>query len=238
LVKVEYKSKGQNFDKDEAVTNNGLNILSKIYDSETSLIQKFCAANKAGDDAMKNHNCPAAKEHYSKAIDMLPGEQYPLDQLSKAELCIKNKKAQEESAAAEAAEKAAANKIANEKIIAEKQAKDKELFNKAANEKALAANESKNKTSTEKESPEKIKINETEPATNESTGKKGHSSYSIAQPIGKDLHKETVAKADGLFKMKRYSEAKTEYEKALKMKDDDSYSKNRIDEIIKLTSPK
>jgi hypothetical protein len=38
--------------------------------------------------------------------------------------------------------------------------------------------------------------------------------------------------------MKRYAEAKTEYENALKIKADDLYSKNRIDEILKLTSPK
>ena len=38
--------------------------------------------------------------------------------------------------------------------------------------------------------------------------------------------------------MKRYTEAKTEYENALKIKPDDLYSKNRINEISKLTSPK
>jgi hypothetical protein len=248
LVKVEYKSKGQNFDKDDAVTNNGLNILSKIYDAETSLIQKFCALNKSGDDAMKNRNCPAAKDYYSKAIDLLPAEQYPKDQISKAELCIKNKKEKDEAIAAEAAEKSAANKIANDKIIAEKTAKDKAMFEKAANdqlakEKMSEEKKSKNKPATEKENPkkedpEKIKINETEPTNNEPNGKKGHSNYSIAQPIGKNIYKETITKADGYFKMKRYAEAKTEYENALKIKADDLYSKNRIDEIVKLTNPK
>ena len=125
LVKVEYKSKGQNFDKDETVTNNGLNILSKIYDSETALIQKFCALNKDGDNAMKNHNCPMAIDYYSKAINLLPGEDYPVMQMAKAELCVKNKKAEAEAIAEAAKEKAAAAKIANDKIIAEKQAKDK-----------------------------------------------------------------------------------------------------------------
>lgn len=243
LVKVEYKSKGQNFDKDETVTNNGLNILSKIYDAETSLIQKFCAANKAGDDAMKNHNCPAAKDYYAKAIDMLPGEQYPIDQISKAELCIKNKKEKDEAVAAEAAEKAAANKIATDKAIAEKTAKDKALFEKAANdklakEKMLAEKKSPNKPTPQKENPEKIKVAETEPSTNESNGKKGKSNHSIAQPIGKNIYKETITNADGYFKMKRFAEAKAEYEKALKIKPDDLYSKNKIDEISKLTDSK
>jgi hypothetical protein len=246
LVKVEYKSKGQNFDKDDAVTNKGLGILSKIYDAETSLIQRFCAANKAGDDAMKNHNCPAAKEHYSKATEMLPGETYPIEQLSKVELCLKNKKAEAEAAAAETAEKAAASKIANEKLIAEKQAKDKELFEKAANdrsekEKMKNEKESKNKTAsvkTETTSPDKIKINETEPTTSESSPKKGHSSYSLAQPIGKNPYKETIGRADDFFKMKRYKEAKAEYEKALKIKSDDAYSKSKLEEIVKLSEPK
>ena len=248
LVKVEYKSKGQNFDKDEVVTNNGLNILSKIYDAETSLIQKFCALNKSGDDAMKNHNCPAAKDYYTKAIDLLPGEQYPKDQINKAELCIKNKKEKDEVLAAEAAEKAAANKIANDKANAEKTAKDKTMFEKAASdqlakEKMSEEKKSKNKSAPEKENlkkenPEKIKITETEPTTNESNGKKGRSNYSIAQPIGKNIYKETITKANVYFKMKRYTEAKTEYENALKIKPDDLYSKNRINEISKLTSPK
>ena len=145
LVKVEYKAKGQNFDKDEAITNNGLNILSKIYDAETSLIQKFCAANKAGDDALKNHNCPSAKDYYEKAIHMLPGEQYPVDQLAKAELCLKNKKAEAEAAAQEAALKAEATRVANEKAIAEKTAKDKEQFNKTTNNKIAKEKEIANR---------------------------------------------------------------------------------------------
>lgn len=243
LVKVEYKSKGQNFDKDEAVTNNGLSILSKIYDAETSLIQKFCNTNKAGDDAMKNHNCPSAKEYYTKAIEMLPGESYPLDQLAKAEQCIKNKEAQNEALASEKAEREAAAKIANEKLIAEKQAKDKERFNKTTNdklakEKMLAEKETKNKATSEKKPDEKPIINETETVTNESNIKKGNSNHSIAHPIGKDLHKESVKKADDFFKMKRYSEAKTEYENALSIKSDDAYSKNKLDEIAKLLAPK
>jgi hypothetical protein len=222
--------------------------LSKIYDAETSLIQKFCALNKSGDDAMKNHNCPAAKDYYSRAIDLLPAEQYPKDQISKTELCIKNKKEKDEAIAAEAAEKAATNKIANDKIIAEKTAKDKALFEKAANdqlakEKMLEEKKSKNKPSPEKEDPqkedpEKIKVNETEPTTNGSIDKKGRSNHSIAQPIGKNLYKETITKADGFFKMKRYAEAKTEYIAALKIKADDLYCKNGIDEINKLTNPK
>jgi hypothetical protein len=101
--------------------------------------------------------------------------------------------------------------------------------------------ESKNKTAsvkTETTSPDKIKINETEPTTSESSPKKGHSSYSLAQPIGKNPYKETIGRADDFFKMKRYKEAKAEYEKALKIKSDDAYSKSKLEEIVKLSEPK
>ena len=243
LVKVEYKSKGQNFNKDETVTNKGLNILSKIYDSETALIQKFCAVNKAGDDAMKNHNCLMAIDYYLKAINMLPGEQYPVDQMTKAELCVKNNKAEAEALAESIKEKANAAKIANEKTIAEKQAKDKEQFNKTTNdklakEKMLTDKESKNKTNKENPPKEKIIPNESEPVTNESNIKKGNSNHSLPNQIGKNVHKETITKADGFFKMKRYKEAKTEYEKALTLKTTDTYSKNKLVEIEKLLSLK
>lgn len=243
LVKVEYKAKGQNFDKDESVTNNGLNILSKIYDAETSLIQKFCALNKAGDDALKKHNCPTAKENYEKAIHMLPGEQYPVDQLAKAELCLKNKKAEAEAAAQEAAIKAEAAKIANDKAMAEKIAKDKEQFNKTSNdkitkEKELANKDQKNTSANQKSEPEKIKVNDPENSISQGNIKKGHSNHSIAEPIGKDLHKEVVTKADGYYKMKRYGEAKTAYEEALQMKPDDAYSKGKLEQISKLMAPK
>ncbi|MBA2610948.1 MAG: tetratricopeptide repeat protein [Bacteroidetes bacterium] len=242
LVKVEYKAEGQNFDKDEAVTNNGLNILSKIYDAETALIQKFCATNKSGDDALKNHNCPAAKEYYEKAINMLPGEQYPVEQLAKAELCLKNKKAEAEAVAQDATLKAEAAKIANEKAIAEKTAKDKEQFNKTANnkiakEKELANKDQKNTSTAQKSEPETIKVNETE-TSSPSNIKKGHSNHIINEPIGKDPHKEAVVKADGYFKMKRYDEAKTAYEEALQMQPDDAYSKGKLEQISKLVAPK
>ncbi|MDO8999459.1 MAG: hypothetical protein Q7W45_06815 [Bacteroidota bacterium] len=243
LVRVEYKTKGQNFDKDDDVTNKGLNILSKIYDSETALIQKFCATNKAGDDAMKNHNCPMAIEYYAKAINMLPGEEYPVDQIKKAEQCVKNKKDADDAKARENLIKANNAKIANEKAIAEKQAKDKAAFNKVADDKVAKEKTTNNKDSKNSNTPEKVNsdkliTSENETGNNGSNIKKGRSNHSLAQPIGKNAHKETVKKADDYFKMKRYSEAKTAYQEAIKIKSDDSYSKNKLAEIAKLTSTK
>ena len=60
----------------------------------------------------------------------------------------------------------------------------------------------------------------------------------MPNPIGKDVHKETVTKADGLYKMKRFKEAKIEYENALKLKPADAYSKNKLEEIAKILAPK
>jgi len=87
------------------------------------------------------------------------------------------------------------------------------------------------------EEKNKIKVKESEPVGNEQIGHK-EAKHSIANPLGKDLHKEAVTKADGYFKMKRYDEAKTAYQEALQLKPEDGYSKGKLEQITKLMAPK
>ena len=208
LVKVEYKANEQNFDKDQPVTNNGLSILSKIYDAENTIIEKFCSANKSGDEALKKHNCILAKEFYNKAINLIPGEQYPIDQKEKAELCIKDKKTKEEAVAQLNAEQVQAAKTENEKAIAKKNEKNKEQFNKNLPEKT--------NTTTTVETSQNNNTSET------TENNSGTSKHSIPQKFGADKYKEAITKADNYFKTKHYAEAKKQYEVALNQKPKDA----------------
>ncbi len=152
LVKVEFKQKKKVFDHDEAVTNEGLRIVTKIYNDEDALIQNFCNTNKQGDIALAKPDCPLAKMLYEKAIKIIPGEPYPVEQLAKVGQCLKDKEEADKKAAeaataakAKAAEEAAAKKKVEEeaaaakaKAAAEKAASEKQAKEKAAKEKAEA----------------------------------------------------------------------------------------------------
>ena len=50
----------------------------------------------------------------------------------------------------------------------------------------------------------------------------------------RDRYKETLTKAEGYFKMKRYAEAKTAYEDVLKIKPGDPYATTKLSEVNKL----
>ena len=66
----------------------------------------------------------------------------------------------------------------------------------------------------------------------------GNSDHITRRVIGADNYKETIKKADGLFKMKRYAEAKPVYEEALKYKPNDAYATKKLADIEKLMAPK
>jgi hypothetical protein len=229
LVKVEYKGTGQNFDKDETVTNKGLEIVSKIYDAETSIINKFCSTNKQGDDALAKKNCPLAKSYYLKAISMLSDEPYPVEQLAKADDCIKAKEEKQKIAAEEAAKKEAAAKAANDKLASEKAAKEKAALEKAANDKLTKQTETK---TTEKNNDIKPKdINSSETAEKPESENTKESKYKTPQVIGSNKYKETITKGDEYFNTKRYAEAKNAYTEALRIKPQDAYATKRLSEV-------
>lgn len=389
LIRVEYLPNKKAFDDTEEGTEKGLSIVSKIYDAEDELFNKFCSTNKAGDLALAKPDCPLAKSLYEKAISIIPGEQYPVAQLAKVGLCLKDKELAEKKAAEDAAAKAAAEVAAKEKANANKDAENKKAvadalakaaeknaaavkeeeakLAKAQNEKAAKEKAKNDKAATEKEksadqktleqklaeenaarqkirseqkeqdkkgglkikqkTPEEIEaeaklakqregmnksINEDKEAMqadadkaeakrlekqkaarekeqkqkegmaksqaedeaaikadNEKRAKaaaereakeeerkkkafetkakdgegemdKGNSDHSIPQVLGSGLqkYKEKIKAADDYFKMKRYAEAKTAYEEALKYKANDAYATNKLADIAKLTAPK
>ena len=384
LTKIYYFENNNKFDYDASYTDQILSNLSSLRGEETKLIENFTSTNKAADIALNKKDCPLAKTLFEKALTLIPGEQYPINQLLKVDLCLKEKeeaakkaaellankalieqqakekaladklakdkeladkatvqKAANEKANAdklakdkELADKATAQKVADEKANADKLAKDKELADKAtvqkaANEKALAdklakdkeladkatvqkaANEKANadklakdkeladkataqKAANEKglqvkmakekaekdlakkaadekalvdklakENSDKEKIDaeklaneknnslQKEPIktvdnngiiikntqagnTEMNSQEKGTVNHSIPQVLGANKYKETIIKADGYMKMKRYQEAKVAYEEALTFKGNDIYATNKLTELEKL----
>ncbi len=151
LIRVEFLPGKKAFDDTEAGTERGLSIVSKIYAAEDDLFNKFCSTNKAGDVALAKPDCPLAKSLYEKAIALIPGEQYPVTQLAKVGLCLKDKEAAEKKAAEEAAAKVAAQAAADKKAIEEATAKAaalaaaKDAADKKAAEDAAAKTAAKEK---------------------------------------------------------------------------------------------
>ena len=251
LAKIIYISNGKKFDDDEDFTNQMLAELSKIRDAETVLLESFTSTNNNGDIALSKGDCPLAKSNYEKAMTIIPGERYASEQLIKVGDCFKakelaDKKAFEDAAAKSNQAKLAADKLAKEKVVNEKQeidklAKEKTVAEKAAKDKSIVGKSSvkdpvKGKVALEKP---KVKsaliapVNSSAEPVNDKPAT-GASKYSIPQAIGVNKYKESIKRADELFKMKRYSEAKSVYEDALKFKADDVYSTGRLAEIEKL----
>ena len=172
---------------------------------------------------------------------------------AETERLAKDKIAQAAAAKATKAEseKAQKDKLAKEKLEADKIAK--EASTKAAKEAAEKATQSK-VTKTKETPKEPVKEKTTTPAkettreivpsstSSSETGSAGVGSgdakYSIPQALGADKYNATIKRADELFKMKRYSEAKPMYEEALKQKPNDPAATNKLAEIEKLTIKK
>lgn len=254
LVKVVYAPKIKNFDDDAGYTDIGLNIVGKIWSAEQTLIDKFCGTNKRGDAALAIPDCPLARRLYNEAIALIPGESYPVEQLAKVPDCDKieeEKKKTEETAKKAAEEKALAEKASKEKTAtdkaeADKLAKEKAAADKLAKEKAKPKPEKKTeKKPAEKvadaptkkmpDSDKEIKKHEYETKSDDGEPVIGHgdSKYSKKQVLGANEYKDALTKAEGYFKMKRWSEAKTAYENVLKIKPGDVYATGKLTEVNK-----
>ena len=172
---------------------------------------------------------------------------------AETERLAKDKIAQAAAAKATKAEseKAQKDKLAKEKLEADKIAKEastkaaKEAAEKATQSKVTKTKETpkepvKGKTTTSaKETTREIVPSSTSSSEPGSAGVgSGDAKYSIPQALGADKYKATIKRADELFKMKRYSEAKPIYEEALKQKPNDPAATNKLAEIEKLTIKK
>jgi hypothetical protein len=177
------------------------------------------------------------------------------------------KKAAEEAAKKAEADKAAkaeADKLAKEKAAADKAAKaeaDKLAKQKATQEKAAKTKEAATKKPAPQQNPQPKKATpkEDEVAKHKNPGTEGgvkktehefdgngaeaipgngEGDHRIPQVIGANKYKEQLSKAEGYFKMKRWTEAKAAYNELLKLKPGDPHATKRLEEIAKLSAPK
>ncbi len=228
LVKVEFKEKRKVFDHDEIVTQSGLNTVMKIYNDEDALIQKFCNTNKQGDIALAKPDCPLAKQLYESAMKIIPGEQYPVEQLAKVGQCLQAKE-EEAKKAAEAAAKAKADAEAAAKAKAEADAKaqadaqakaKEEASAKAKAEAELAAKkkEAEEKAKAEDEAEAKAKQLAKEKAAAEKAQKqkeglaKAKAEDEAEAKAIEEKRKAKEAEAAELAKKKKEAEAKAKAE--------------------------
>ena len=151
------------------------------------------------------------------------------------------KKAEADLVAKKIAEADAKKKAEEEKLATEKAAKAKAAEEKALAEKLAAEKLAKEKAERElkhKENSEgKIVQEDNGPVTQGNIGK-DEARKSIPSALGANKYKEHFSRGNELFKQKRYSEAKTSYEEALKSKPDDAAAKAKLAEIEKLNAPK
>lgn len=246
LIRVEYTPGKKAFDDTDAGTEQGLGIVSKIYAAEDDLFNKFCSTNKAGDVALAKPDCPLAKMLYEKAIAMIPGEQYPVVQLAKVGLCLKDKELAEKKSAEEAAAKlAAANakkEDADKKAIADaiakaneekaKQIKEEEEKLAKANKEKAAKEEAENaKIAKQKATEEKKSAAANQPTTQTTSSpqtpkeKKGDIKIKQKSPEQIEKEAEEAKKREGLAKSqaedreaiaKDAAEAKAKYDEKQK----------------------
>lgn len=151
LLKVYYIDGAKKFDNDEDVTDRGLRTVSKLATAETDLVGKFCAFNRAGDDALAKNDCPLAKSNYEKAIALIQGEAYPATQLSKVADCLKQKENSDKKAVDDAVAKVAADKAAREQQESDKLVKAQAEAARKQAEKEKAAEAKKKKEEPVKE---------------------------------------------------------------------------------------
>ncbi|MFN8114549.1 MAG: carboxypeptidase-like regulatory domain-containing protein [Bacteroidia bacterium] len=174
LVKVSYDPTKDNFDYDEAYSNQMLEALERLRQLEKDALNKqkeleanYNASIKAADAAFKKKDWVMARAGYNQALTYKPAELYPKDQLAQIEIIIKdqealNKKAAEEAAkkaADEAAAKAAAEAAAKAKADAEAKAKaeaEAAAKKKAEEEAARLAKEKADKEAAAKAAAEKL----------------------------------------------------------------------------------
>jgi tetratricopeptide (TPR) repeat protein len=205
------------------------------------------AANKAAQaEAEKAQKAKLAAE--KAETERLAKEKAAQEKLETDKLA-KDKTAQEAAAKASKAEseKAQKDKLAKEKLEADKIAKEasaKASQDKVAKTKETAKEPVKEPVKEKTTTPVKETTGAIVPSSSSSSEPgsagvgSGDAKYSIPQALGADKYKATIKRADELFKMKRYSEAKPMYEEALKQKPNDQAATNKLAEIEKLTIKK
>lgn len=221
-------------------------------EAEKKAAEKFAkeqaAKEKAEADKAAKDKAAADKAEADKvAKEKAAADKAEADRVAKekaaTDKAAKDQKAAEKAEADRVAkEKAASDKAAKDQKAADKAAADKLARQKAAEEKAAKAKKpvaepspdqtAKSGTAKPKD-PEPIRYETPSDNSSPSAGH-GDSKYKVPQVLGANKYKDALNKAEGLYKMKRYKEAKAAYEDVLRIKPDDTYSKNKLAEIEKL----
>ena len=87
LVKIKYFEKGSVFDKDDENAELMFEKLSQMRQQEDALMSAFCKLNREGDKALEIPDCPLARSLYTQALQLIPNEWYPNQQLKKIGTC-------------------------------------------------------------------------------------------------------------------------------------------------------
>jgi hypothetical protein len=225
-------------------------IPGELYPSEQLIKVGDCFKAKELTEKKAVEDAAAKSNQVKLAAEKLAAEKLLKESVAKEKL--ETAKIAKEKAAIEKSQK---DKIISDKLAKEKSVKEKQEIVNLAKAKAVADNAPKAKLVAEKklvESSAKLPVNKKttlvkpkeKPATSKAVispteqlnakPNNGAVKYSVPQAIGVNKYKETIKRADELFKMKRYTEAKSVYEDALKFKANDEYSAGRLAEIEKL----
>lgn len=235
----------------ETLYQKAISILSnESYPTEQ--LKKVGKCLKDKEEADKK----AAEATAAKAeADKLAKEKVEADKIAKekaaaekaeADKLAKQKTADEKLAAQKSlAEKKEAERIAKEKAAAEQQAKLNVQAKATATVKAEVKTKPKEMPAETKKPVKQPAVAESKPIPKETTtsvktesADKGDSRYRIPQALGTNQYKDAVNKAEGYFKMKRWTEAKKAYEDVLKIKPGDAYATAKLAEVEKALAPK
>lgn len=226
LVKIEYKAKSKTFEDDKSSTKDGLEVVTKIWEAENTLINNFCDLNKAGDEALLKQDCQLAKIMYEKAIGLIPDEKYPQIQLPKVGECFKYKeeisKKAEEAIAAKALEEKYAEALSKGDMAfnARNWAVAKESYNEAVKLKAT-------------EQYPKYRLVEVEKGIAEEEALKNN--LAKANEL-KAKYAAAMKRAEDLFAKKLWKDAEDAYYEALGFAPNEKLPKTQIVVINKILS--
>ncbi len=180
----------------------------------------YNAAIAKADGLFNSNDYENARTEYRAALDIKPDETYPQQRIDEIATLL---------AQLSAAQKAYEDAISRA---------DKEFKREAFNEAKTAYNEAKQAKPDETYPDEMIaKIDSTIQAREQLAAEQAAAEAArieAAQAEKDSLYNAAIAKADGLFNANDYENARTEYRTALDIKPDETYPKQRIDEIATL----
>jgi hypothetical protein len=226
-------------------------IAKEKADADKAAKEK-AAADKAEADKIAKEKAVADKAEADRIAKEKADADKAVKEKAAADKAEADKIAKEKAVADKTeADKLAKEKAKTEKAESEKAAKEKSAADKIAKEKAAAEKSEAEKLARQKSAEEEKSKKETPPSNKDvikptyETGNpesggmslEGDSKHKTRQMLGMDAYREAIARANDLFKTKRYDEAKPYYEAALEAKPGDALATSRLEQIAKLLSP-